>query len=126
MTRTTFAATLPLVAVLALASPRSAVAGPPESPVGAMQLDKVEDGLRQYRQQKADDKRVAWLKRLAPSHDPRVEWALVAARLDSSEVVAAAAGELLDEHYGRRRAIPDLPPLRLPPPTPPPPGPPET
>jgi hypothetical protein len=118
---------MPLLAVLALLSPEKAVAGPPESPSGATKLDTVADGLRQYQQHKADDKRVEWLKRLALSKDPRVKAALEAALSDSSDVVAEVAVELLADHYDGYRII-LLPPLRviIRPPTPPPSGPPET
>ncbi len=131
MTRTTIAAQLPLVVVLALVSSRSAVAGPPIEPSSATKLDKVEDGLRHYYQQKSDDRRVELLKRLAPSKDPRMQAVLEAARSDSSEVVAEAAGKLLAQPYSRVRYFlidppPALPLVRPPPPLQQPSGPPET
>jgi hypothetical protein len=103
---------LPLFALLVLSSAESAVAGPPNERSSATQLDKVADGLRRYSQQKADDKRVEWLKRLAPSPDPRVFETLKAALSDSSKAVAWVAFELLGEHYGGPR------PSRPPPPRP--------
>jgi hypothetical protein len=129
MSRTRATVGLSLFAVLLLFPTVKAVAGPPEQRSSATQLDKVADGLRHYRQQKDDGKRVAWLKRLAPSLDPRVKRALEAALSDSSEAVAAAALDLLAEHYGLARGVPSLlPPRLLLPPLPPPrpSGPPET
>ena len=100
----TLTAFLQLLGVLALSLPRNAVAGPPEPPNGAMKLDTVADGLRQYRLNKADNKRIEWLKRLAPSHDSRVAAALETALSDSSQAVATAASELIAQHYGRPAA----------------------
>jgi hypothetical protein len=102
---------LPLFALLVLLPAANVVAGPPDERSSAMKLDKVADGLRQYRQQKADDKRVEWLKRLAPSKDPRVKAALEAAKSDSSNAVAEVAVELLADHYDGFRII-LLPPAR--------------
>jgi hypothetical protein len=55
---------LVLLAVLALLSPSKAVAGPPEGVSGKMELDKVEDGLRQYRKATSLAVRIKWLKTL--------------------------------------------------------------
>jgi hypothetical protein len=129
MSRTRAEVALSLFALLVLLPTAKVVAGPPGEPSSAMKLDKVADGLRHYRQQKDDGKRVAWLKRLAPTLDPRVKAALEAALSDSSEAVAAAALDLLAEHYGLARGVPSLlPPRLLLPPLPPPrpSGPPET
>ena len=49
MPRKTSASVLPLLAVLALALPGKAVAGPPEGVSGKMVLDEAADGLRRYR-----------------------------------------------------------------------------
>ena len=127
MRRTTFAAAL----LLAHYSSMMAVARPPEERNSATKLDKIADSLRQYNQQKSDDRRVELLKRLAPSKDPRVQAVLEAARSDSSEVVAEAAGKLLAQHYSRVRYFlidppPALPLVRPPAPLQPPSGPPET
>jgi hypothetical protein len=92
------------VVVLFLGQPGNAVAGPPEPTNGAMKLDKIADGLRQYQQNKNDSKRIEWLKRLAPSHDSRVAAALETALSDSSQAVATAASELIAQHYGRPAA----------------------
>jgi hypothetical protein len=123
----TLAALLLLLAGLVLSLPGNAVAGPPEPTNGAMKLDTVENGLRQYQQSKAENKRVEWLKRLAPSHDPRVEETLKAAMSESSHAVAGAAEVLLVEHYGRPGQLRLPPPRRIVTPPPPPPnGPPES
>jgi hypothetical protein len=92
------------VLLLTLSLPGNAVAGPPEPTKGAMNLDKIADGLRQYQQSKAENKRVEWLKRLAPSRDPRVKAALETALSDASQAVATAASELIAQHYGRPAA----------------------
>jgi hypothetical protein len=70
MTRTTYAL-LPLLAVLAL-PPSPAAAGPPDGPSGKLMYDQVADGLRKYREEKDEAKRAEWLRRLAPTRDPRV------------------------------------------------------
>jgi hypothetical protein len=74
MPRTLTAAVL--LALLALLTPGKAVAGPPEEASGKMVLDEVADGLRKYRAEKDTGKRIKWLEKLAPSHDPRVAVAL--------------------------------------------------
>jgi hypothetical protein len=66
--RRTFAGLVLLTLVL----PGWAVAGPPEWPSGKMAFDTVADGLRKYRKEKDEERRVWWLHRLAPTHDPRV------------------------------------------------------
>jgi hypothetical protein len=60
------------LAVLALLSPGRSVAGLPANVSGAMAFDTVADGLRQYRKETDEGKRAEWLKRLAPTRDPRV------------------------------------------------------
>ena len=72
MPRTTFATVLPLLAVLALSLPGEAIAGPPEGISGRMVFDEVGDGLKKYQKEKDEGKRVKWLRRLAPTRDPRV------------------------------------------------------
>jgi hypothetical protein len=67
----TFAAVL-LLAVLALALPGKAVAGPPEGISGRMVFDEVGDWLKKYQKENDEGKRVKWLRRLAPTRDPRV------------------------------------------------------
>ena len=65
MPRTTFAALLPLLAVPMMMAPLGrAVAGPPEGLSGAMELDKVADGLRQYQR----------AHRTSPSSSVGVAW----------------------------------------------------
>jgi hypothetical protein len=53
-----------------------AVAGPPERGSGRMVADEVAVGLSRYRRETDDSKRVDWLRRLAPTRDPRVGLAL--------------------------------------------------
>jgi hypothetical protein len=67
-------ATLTVLLPLALLVPLAPMsfAGPPERPSGRMVLDEVADGLRRYRAEKDDGRRVAWLEKLAPARDPRV------------------------------------------------------
>ena len=99
MSRTRAAVALSLVVLLALCSSKMAVAGPPEERSSAMKLDKLAEGLRQYQLCRAEGQRVEWLKRLAPSRDPRVEAALYEALRDSCRAVSAAAGSLLRDYY---------------------------
>jgi hypothetical protein len=61
-----------LFLVLALLSPKEAVAGPPAGVSGRLKFVEVADGLRQYRKETDEGKRADWLKRLAPTRDPRV------------------------------------------------------
>jgi hypothetical protein len=61
---------LPLLAALAVVTPSGA--GPPERPSGRVSLDAVADGLRRCAQETDDNKRIAWLEKLAPTRDPRV------------------------------------------------------
>jgi hypothetical protein len=67
MSRTTFVA-IALLAVLAT----PALAGPQEGASGKMVLDEVADGLRRYHREKNPLLRADWLRRLAPTRDPRV------------------------------------------------------
>lgn len=76
MPSNTFAAVLPLLAVLALFSLGKAVAGPPEGASGAMMFDEAADGLRKYRKETDPEKSCRLLERLAPARDPRVGVAL--------------------------------------------------
>src|SRR5690348_6758493 len=64
------------VFVLLAALAVSASAGPPEGVSGKVVFDQVADGLRKYRAEKDKGRRLDWLKRLAPTHDPRVGVAL--------------------------------------------------
>jgi hypothetical protein len=70
----------PVIAVLLtlapLLVPGQTVAGPPEGVSGRMVFDEVGVGLDRYGREKDPAKRLAWLKRLAPTKDPRVAVAL--------------------------------------------------
>ena len=99
MSRTTFAAVLPLLAVLALTLPGKAVAGPPEGVSGKMVFDEVANALRKYRKETDHDRRVRWLRKLAPMCDVRVALALGDAWGDSDGSVGTVAQALLAEYY---------------------------
>jgi hypothetical protein len=79
----TFAGVVLLLALLVLLSPGKGVAGPPAGSSGKM-VDEVADGLRRYRMEKDEEKRWAWLERLAPTKDPRVAIALYEAAAEDS------------------------------------------
>jgi hypothetical protein len=97
MTKATFVL-LPLLAALAL-PPEVAAAGPPEGPAGQMAFDGVADGLRKYRKETDHDRRVRWLRKLAPTRDVRVAVALDDAWGDSDGGVGTVAQALLAEYY---------------------------
>ena len=75
----TFAGFVLLLAMLALALPGRAVAGPPEGVSGKMMFDEVADGLRKYRKKKDVEKRYKMLEKLAPTKDARVAIAIMEA-----------------------------------------------
>jgi hypothetical protein len=66
----------PLLAVLALLSPKSAVAEPPAAVSGKFTLDAVAEGLRKYEADKDRARRADRLKKLARYRDPRVAIAM--------------------------------------------------
>ena len=106
---------LPRLALLALVVPCKGLAGPPPLPAGKMVLDEVADGLRKYRLQRSEDGRIACLKRLAPTGDPRVKAVLKEATSDRSAPIANAAWNLLFEHYARvGDNAPPIRPIRMP------------
>jgi hypothetical protein len=70
--------------VLALILLGKALAGPPDGVAGKMVLDEVADGLRKYRKETDQPKRLKWLAQLAATHDMRVQVALVDAHRDPS------------------------------------------
>jgi hypothetical protein len=107
MSRMFVAVVLPL-AVLAVDSLR-AVAGPPQEVSGKMALDEVEDGLRRYRKETDERKRIKWLRKLAPSRDPRVAVALGEAMYDRSEVVMAAAATAFFQEFTQFRGTGVMP-----------------
>jgi hypothetical protein len=94
---------LPLLPVLVLALPGKVVAGPPEGVSGKLVLDKVEDGLRNYRRKKDSERRIMWLRKLAPTHDPRVAIVLGEA-MDTNDSVGCEAELLLLYYYVPRPA----------------------
>jgi hypothetical protein len=91
----TFAGLMLLVLVL----PGRAVAGPPEGVSGKMVLDGVADGLRRYQKETDPEKRMGWLRRLAPNRDPRVTVALGEAMKPARGKLAIAAGCLMWRHH---------------------------
>jgi hypothetical protein len=103
MPRKTFAVVLLVLAVLALLSPGKAVAGLPEGASGKLVFDEVADGLRKYRQETDHDRRVRWLRKLAPTCDVRVAVALTDAWGDSDGGVGTVAQSLLAEYYCKPR-----------------------
>jgi hypothetical protein len=48
------------------------LASPPARHSGRMSFDGMADGLRKYAKETDDKKPIAWLKKLAPTRDPRV------------------------------------------------------
>lgn len=89
MPRTTFAVSLSLLALLA---PGQGVAGPPEGVSGAMVLDEVADGLRRYRREPDERKRVQWLWKLGSPRDPFRDYCDASSR---DPRVVVALGEAL-------------------------------
>ena len=61
-----------LLALLVLALPDKALAGPPERVSGKMVLDEVVDGLRKYRKEKDPERRATCPKKLASERDSRM------------------------------------------------------
>jgi hypothetical protein len=95
----TLAAFVPPLAALALVLPGRAVAGPPEGASGRMVFDEVADGLRKYRAEQDQEKRYERLRRLAPTHDPRIA-VVLGESLDSQEdILCVVACRLLDQHF---------------------------
>jgi hypothetical protein len=96
----TFAAAVLPIAVVALVSPGKAFAGPPKEVPGRMVFDEVVEGLRRFRKENDPQKQLAWMKRLAPTGDPRVgvalfDWVATA----GFDQVGMAAGDLLERYY---------------------------
>lgn len=92
---------LVVVPALVLLMPEpSAHAGPPDAPSGVMVLlDQVADGLRRYRRETTPEKRIWWLKKLAPSKDARVAVALGEAATSDDLDVSQWAIRLVFQHY---------------------------
>jgi hypothetical protein len=73
MPRTPFVLLLAVaMSLLALALPEPALARPPEVVSGKMVFDEVAEGLRKYRKETDEDKKLTVLKKLVQTHDPRV------------------------------------------------------
>ena len=85
--------------LLVLAQPGKSVAGPPEKISGKLVFDEVADGLRKYRKEKDEKKRVKWLEKLAPTRDPRVAVAIGEGLDDSSSCICDSAFSMLWSHY---------------------------
>ena len=64
-----------------------------------MVRDEVADGLRRYQQEKEGGRRLAWLKRLAPTRDVRVAVALGEALDEPAGLLSGEAVVLLLAHY---------------------------
>jgi hypothetical protein len=105
----TFAA-VPLLA-LALSLPVPALAGPPEWPSGKLVfVDEVADGLRKYRWEPDPEKRIKWLRRMAPTCDPRIALELgetwTEVRGKQSSAVRDVALDCLADYYVHFRVRP--------------------
>jgi hypothetical protein len=87
---------LQLLALIGMVSP--AIAGPPEAVSGRMEFDEVADGLRKYANEKDREKRTQWLKKLAPTKDPRVAVALIDA-LPSGSTTLVEEDLILAEYF---------------------------
>jgi hypothetical protein len=86
---------LPLLALPGAVPP--AAAGPPEGVSGRMVfVDEVADGLREYAKETAPERRLACLRKLAATQDPRVAIVLVEVSNDGTagELDCEAAEEL--------------------------------
>ena len=90
---------LAALALLALLAPWPAAAGPPERVSGRMVFDEVADGLRKYHKETDREKRIRWLRKLAPTGDVRVAVALGDAWGDTDGGLGTIAQNLLAEHY---------------------------
>jgi hypothetical protein len=88
-----------LFVVLALLSPKEAVAGAPEKVPGAMKFDTVADGLLRYHKETDQAKRIRWLEKLAPTRDPRVAVALGEMMNGDQSFGRVSAAFLMFDHY---------------------------
>jgi hypothetical protein len=91
--------TLLALSVLALLPPTQALAGPPEGVSKRTVYDDVADGLRKYRKENDRVKRILWLRKLAPTNDPRVAVALGEAMKEDSEVGFDASALIYENDY---------------------------
>ena len=109
-----FVVKVPLPLLLALAYlallPLPVPAEPPEGVSGKMVLDEVSEGLRKYRQEADEARRSEWLRRLAPSRDPRVAlelWEVFAwVRGRRTAAIRTVARDCLAEHYATKDGRP--------------------
>ncbi len=76
-----------------------ASARPPEGITGRMALDRVGAGLDCYARAKDSNRRLWWLKRLAPTRDPRVAIALAELMRVGADTDRIAAARLLYSYY---------------------------
>ena len=99
-----------LTLVLLTAPPGNVFAGPPEGVSGRMAFDEVSERLRQYRQETDEGRRIAWLRRLAPSRDPRVAlelWDVFAwVRGKRAAAIRTVARDCLAEYYATKDGRP--------------------
>jgi hypothetical protein len=106
-------ALLSILAVLVVLLSGKAAASPPERPLDRMVLDQVADGLRRYarRDGRGDERRVEWLKKVAPAKDPRVVIALAELVFDGQTLaVRDEAALVLWKHHIRRAGATGLMP----------------
>jgi hypothetical protein len=97
--RTTIVAVVLPLAVLAVVPAGRAVASPPEGVSGRMVLDEVVDGLRRYDAARTEAARVAWLRALKQTRDPRVAVVLGESLREASPEVRGAAAEMLALYF---------------------------
>jgi hypothetical protein len=83
------------VTFLALLAPGKASAGPPEGASGKMMFDEVADGLRRYRRDISEDRKLERLRRLAPTGDLRVVVLLGEELSSPSEAIRLEAARAL-------------------------------
>jgi hypothetical protein len=94
-------AAIRLLPLLPLFLSGEAVAGPPDRASGRMVRDEVAVGLSRYRRETDDSRRVEWLRKLAPTRDPRVGLALGEYLSDRSNPLPhqISVAWMLTEHF---------------------------
>jgi hypothetical protein len=98
-----------LVVSLALLSPGNVVAGPPEKISGKLIFDEVADGLRKYRKEKDEEKRINWLKTLAATRDSRVAVTLGEGLNGGTKHFSFHSAVILTDHYILVGEFPECP-----------------